>query len=695
MSFRLEEMPNGEIVKVKEGTTRTQLRSIRAQYAKKPKVQNTSVQQEPVSAQDRQREAEKMESRKRASTMKKAGLGKGFLDTVMDGGAMFGFGDEMQGAVSAGTRGVYNAVTKGDIGEITKEYRISRDADRIGKREYERANPKKVLAAEIGGGLLNPIGAGGVRAVVGALRGGATAAKAGSGTIGRAVKEGARSGAVTGGLYGAGNNENIEDIGKDTAYNAGIGLLAGGALGGVTGGASSAVNAVRDRTGEGAKKSAYRYVADVLDQGGVTPQQAQSRIATADREGGDAMVMDLTPGLTSDAAYISRQSQLPSSDAMVRRGQSRFDERRGRTSEKVRATAKPVDGNSAFDSLAQAEKISGTRKAKGQVDYREGGAMDAPVAWSDELNTFFKESPDSDRLIRKAYTTAQREGQQIATPEGDQIVPTMRVYDYLKREFDGEISKALRVGDNTKASGMSNQLNRLKSMMMDANPKYAQVLAAQRNLFEQQKAIEIGEKAFGAMKSNPRAALNEISSLQPHEVSNARIGIVDAYLRKIEGADDALGPVTASMRNEDQKKLLEFAFGSSRRLRRFNKYIERELSARDADKVTRFAGQSVTGRLEQAGEKMSDGGVVLREGLSGLGFGGGVGLFANTARAVGAMRKSISEETQEQIAKILMSKGDDLVPEIEAVVKYMKARRQATDRAARYGGKAAGILTEN
>jgi hypothetical protein len=136
---------------------------IRAQNAKPVQGRNSTPSgQTPVRVPPGQPvNADQAEIARRVAEQRKtnqSGLfgetGAGILRKVTQG-FTFNNMDEIDGALHAATSGVANAVRKGDIHEIGREYRIARDTQR--QVEGQQASGPSGTIAEIAGALANPI----------------------------------------------------------------------------------------------------------------------------------------------------------------------------------------------------------------------------------------------------------------------------------------------------------------------------------------------------------------------------------------------------------------------------------------------------------------------------------------------------------------------------------------------------------
>jgi len=685
-------MPNGEVVDVPDNIAPEALQRIQANYAKAapPKQAATRVdaRQQGISRKARQLDA-----------------GTGTMGDVQRGvikGLTFGFADELAGGLDAATRGVFRAVRDGDVSRIGETYRETRDVERERDRIAGDRSPIASTVGELGGAVVNPVGTGarGVQALArgaeavgltkaaGALsRGGSRLAASGP------IAQGVAAGGLQGALNAAGNADNLSDVPTAALGGAGIGALAGGALGVVANGVQRGAQIISDARPQNAERTAYSRIAQLLDSGKTTANKVEREIAVTDARGGDAMVQDVLPSLRAQAGAISRKPTVSGSNELIERGASRIEGRRARFGDQIRRDADiPAAGD---DALARGDALASARKADGQSGYADGGIMDTAIAPTPALQTYLKEAPEQvQRAMRGAYDEMLLRDQNPADYVGaDGIfthIPNLRTFDYVKRSFNTQIGQAIRAGDKSTAQGLSYQLDKLKGVLADANPnnaEYAALLKSQRDAFQQQNALDIGKSVLGRM-NNPRMVMRDLKAMEPHQIEDARIGIIDALIN----ADTKADPVAyyrSLTRNPAQREVMEFAFGGKGNLGRFDRWVNREVRATRADVLTAPGRQSETARFAMAeGDAQENVGGVLSNAMRGFAFGGVTGAVSSAVRGIGNIATGTSRVTQEEIAKILLSKGENLVKGTEGAAAYQKARAVGNRRRARLAGKA-------
>lgn len=702
-------MPNGEVVDLPDDITPEGLARVKAQNMPTRAQRVASGQpRKPTQVSEQQRTINR-----RADLAERMGSTSGAnsaMHGIMDA-VTFGQADRIGAGIIAGTKGVYRAIRDGDAGQIGDTYNEELGVQQELMRRQREAHPVLSVGGELTGAMLNPVGTG-AKAISGAARaakalGSTRTAKALSGTAPRLANAGPISSAVVagglqGGLNAAGHSDNLSDVPENVALGGALGALTGGVAGAATHVGGRGYQILKDSGSLGfmgikgdAERVAYSRIAKLLENGGKTPAQAAREIAVTDARGGDAMVQDLTPGLRAQAAHISRKPSVRGSNELIERGETRIQDRREKFGEQVRNTVDPPA--TGTDAMARADALAGARKAHGQSGYAEGGVMDTKINPTPELQTYLRDAPEEVQgAMRGAYREMllrdQKPGDFVSADGVFTHIPNLRTFDYVKRGFDQQIGQAIRSGDKATAQGLSYQLDKLKGVLADANPgnaEYAALLAGQRDLFKQQGALETGQSVIKRMGSEPRVVLKELRALNEAEAQEARTGIIDALVN-MDNKADPVGAFRTMMRNTNQRKVMEFAFGGKGNLGRFDRWVNREVRATRADVLTAPGRQSETSRIELAAADGENGaGSVLFNAFKGFGYGGPVGAVAATARKFQDLASGTTRLTQEEIAKILLSKGENLVKGTEQAALYQKAREAGNRRRARSMGKAA------
>lgn len=692
----LTQMPNGEYVDVPDDIAPDALKRIQAQYSSGPQSRKDRV----AAGQPRKQESDNDRVQKRADQYEKAGYGAGAQNSIMNG-LTFGFADK----IGAGIGALISGHSYDEERALQKEL----------KRRYEERHPVVSTTAEIGGALLNPVGTGarglqaagrGAEAVATALGTGGRAASAAS-RVGRTltrtgqrlenaggVTQALTAGAVGGALNGAGNSEGITDMPGAAVRGAAMGAVTGGALGAAGHLGKRVIETVQDASKGAAERTAYSRIADLLDRGGTNARKVQREIAVTDARGGDAMVQDMLPSLRAQAAAISRKPSVTGSNELIDRGEQRIQDRRGRFGEQVReASGIPPEQVNALDHM---DALKATRKAEGQAGYEDSGLMDRSITPTPEIQSYLREAPaEIQDALKGAYSALNLRDQKLGDYVGPDGVfthiPTLRVFDQVSRQFNQRIGAAIKGGDQELAAGLSYQLDKMKGVLAKANPndaEYQAVLAGQRDLFQKQKATELGQDVLKRIGSTPRQVMRDLQKLPEEAQKDARIGIIDSLIN-MDTKADPVAYFRSISRNAEQKKVLEFAFGGRGNLGRFQRWVNREVRGTRADVLTAPGRQSETSRIAMAGDDGSENvGNILSNAMRGYAFGGAIGAASGAMRTLQNIATGTSRLTQEEIAKILLSKGEGLAKGIEASRTFTRARTSANQQRARLVAKA-------
>lgn len=693
----LELMPNGEYVEIDDAASPDTIARIKKMYSERPKILSR-VERRKLTPEER-------EAQTRAKLYGVLENGGMKANRILAKGALLNFDDELTAGISAATRGAYRAITKGDIGEIGREYGVEKRAQQLTTQKLQEDSPITATIGEIGGSLANPLGTGArlVRASGAALNAG-RATRAGD-LLTRGANRIDNFGPVGSAILAGGNTAALSAVGEadsDILSKAGNAWQGGAVAGGVLGLAGrigmKAVQAIRDRSPKNADTVAYNKIADLLNVSGSSPQRAGMELDLARRNGVDAMLMDLSPAMRNQAGYLKRQPNLRNAERLEREGMARFAGRRERFTDQVADTLGEADG------LARIDEIQGARRGAGQQDYETGGAMDKPFVWNDRLEQqFATATPALKAGLQSAVTRIRNQridptSVGISFNEAGDVVfkkiPSMRVFDEVKRGFDDAIGDAMKGGNSSTAAALSAELKMLKQNVIESNPEYAYILKTQRDLFEQERAVKLGQDAFKRMLKEPRVLLKELRALPDDLAQDTRIGWIDTLLNLESGAGDPLTVFKNGMRSRQQRKVMEFMFDGKGRLGRLDRWVNRELRGKAADAVTMRGGQSITSDMALAGDVAESQEVsknILKQGFIGLGFNGPPGMLAGIARALDMKLRGEGKNAQEVIAQILMLRdGKQLVEGTRKARAAAKRRQDRNKTVIQNVGKAAG-----
>lgn len=691
----LMRMPNGEYVDIADGTPPEVLNRIRRQFT--AKRTNTQPEAPPPVRTARQQAKDSLRPERKRTFGEQVG-----------GALTFGLTDKLDAAVRAGFAMLKNG------GTFSDQYQLGKNQVQSEKQAYEEANPVTSTVGTGAGLLLNPVGAEtGVGALAtkiapsfmaktAATRGGMLASKLGNSSAGLGLRAGINQGVLTGVANSIDDPENMIANIKNEAITQGA---FGGAGGAIFGAAGKVAHVLKDRGAGSASRVAFSKVDDALkrshDANGnpYTPDTLRNEIRATDKAGGDAMVMDASPELRNMGGYLASRPGLRAANTLEERVTNRTEAMPDRFDVAVNRTMGGRANNP--DAHQSVKGITAARKAQGQIDYAVGGNMDKPIHHSPELDDWLLNAPPkTDEIIRSAYLRRlnQRENpiqpSQNGTFDG---IPNMRTFDYIKQEFDDRIGAAMKAGHTADARDMSIELKSLKDIMAKANPEYSAILARQRDAFEKVQSTELGMNFIKRMRTDSRQLLDDMRKENVNQ-EQMRLGVADALLHMRQTTDNPVALMRRMMRHKDQRAVLQYVFGSNKTLNEFERFMRREMRSAKTDRIVNPTTGSKTNVLSQQGESDEMGGSALlgKSMLQGFAFGGPAGMASRGLRAIDTLSSGLGPAAQEELAKILMGKGENLKAGTEAASKYMKARELRTKRRAVMGGKlSAGIVSGN
>lgn len=747
----LVQMPDGTYAEIEEGTPPEVIEVIRAQHM--PRGQEGGGNQPPLTPGDRltvARDDPNLSGSQRGfvgGTMRdqpwrggsinnliediergfismdqvQRGLREGTLDPRATEIALQQTGHAAPGAFESATNSLVHGLTfglsdeiRGGVGALTgRGYSAERNRQNRVLETGSAENPTASMIGNITGALVNPVGTGakGLQALGGA---GSRLANLGL-RIERAPMplQATIAGANYGALSGAGNAEDGERL-----AGAGVGgvegAIGGLLFGGAVHGARRGWQAIRDTKPAAAGRIAYARIAEALSgqprpgKAGMryTPEAAARELSVANARGTDAIAADLSPGLQAMAARAARRPEIPASNQLIAQSEARAAARPAAMEQQIAQRFEDV--GTGTNATAAGAANTAARRGQGAADYDD--VLNRQMVWNDDLEAFFtKNNPHVKEALNSAARTVR--GQDIDPTQlgfkfnkaGDVEyirVPNMRTFDYIKRGFDEKISAALRTGSRDEARIFSQQLDLLKTAIGRSNKDYLAVLAKQRDFFQRDEALELGQSVIPRLtgaRAEPRLLLDDIRKVKPEDMEMVRTGFADRLMALRDQRTAGRGPVAvlqSMLKSPNQRKALEALFGGRGNLGRFERWLGRELRASKTDAMV-SGPQSITSLMQGVPDVTGAAGVGAAA-ARGYGFGGPVGAASNAMRSLTDMARNVTttRPVQEEIARILMGRGDDLVPGIRSAQQFNLNRTNRNRRAATGTAKAiAALLT--
>lgn len=395
----------------------------------------------------------------------------------------------------------------------------------------------------------------GVRAVRGALTGGAIGGVYGAGEAdsGLANKvEGAASGALTGTVLG----------GAGPYAMKGLGLAAKAATLPIR----PAVNAARGFINP--EKEAARRVVTALDHDTKgNPDRAVTMLQNARTQGTPLIAADTgaaAGGRTTHALMRSAANTSPEARAAL---EPVLNERFG--TQNVRAgvvisnlVRTPANATMTRDALEQAARTS--RKPFYDRAYKDGaGGILTP-----EIQTL-AQSPVMQKAMKDAATSIQNKvatGRAMAplSPKG---IPTLEYWDQVKRNLDSAWNVAKRAGDKEVAADIDATRHALVKNLDASVPSYATARGVAASLFKANDALDAGEQAVGSRMSNTEISTG-LSKMLPEERALFREGFVSKFLDNVLRSPDRRSILSQIQANPQARERVNLVLGpgASRKL---------------------------------------------------------------------------------------------------------------------------------
>lgn len=404
----------------------------------------------------------------------------------------------------------------------------------------------------------------GERAVSGALAGGVYGGAYGGGSAVGAGASPAETAAqaATGAVLGAGGGAVIPPIAAGASKVAGA---VSGGVGAVLGHPIQTIQAARNINETAAQKVGAALRSDI--ETGSAP--ASSEIGAAQAAGQTPAIIDVGGTATRELAHSAANTSPEARSALETMTGERFKGQVQRVSDFVRGLV-PGGGNAvrtqeAIDQAARDVNAPAYRRA-----FAAASKLKTPL-WDDDLENLVQ-APEVQSAIRIANVQAKnwavkdglappvgafiiKDGKTALreTPNGNTIMPSLQLWDYVKRALDAQgtptakaFAKALR--DN-----------------MDAQvPEYGEARAGAAAFFGAGNALEAGQK-FVAMRGSLEEARQAINKMSMPERALFAEGFVSNLADKVSKiADNRSVTIDKIFNSVDGRERINLALGPNR-----------------------------------------------------------------------------------------------------------------------------------
>jgi len=576
-----------------------------------------------------------------------AGFGRSLLQ-----GLTFNTADEIEAAakamMSSGMSAFDAQQAPGAKSKSAYEQELARV--RAGIKSYEEQYPGRAFTGELVGGLIPTVGA----IAAAPFTGGATTPVAASNVartvaaipgLGRQMITGAKVGATTGALSGAGASEG--GLG-----NRAMGALVGGTVGtvlgagspvvskAVVGGGRAAGEAAGLITPQTATERAQELLAKKLAQEGVSPAELAQRQAQ--------IIKTYGPRDETLADYGGESMRRLARGAMAIPSASQTDVRQMLTERAVAAGPRitkditDLTAIGARDINEVADEIIKRRSMLASPLYDQAYA-------AGEINSFaidnlLKKSKD----IQYAISEARRLPDYADLPDN-----SMLMLDKAYKYIGGLANNAKISGKTSQANDLDNLRISLRDAITEKVPVYGKALSTFSDESLLKDALEIGSKNF--LKKSPSEINRELKKFSGEaEQQMYRLGAVQSLRDEIYGMRETGNIADKFLNSREMRDRMRTIFNSTGEYETFIKNLERERQM--GITRARIEGGSPTAPIQQdiaelqgpsASEIIASGAQMARGDL----LGGGMSM----ARQLAPRLQGINENVAQELSDILLN----------------------------------------
>jgi hypothetical protein len=632
-------------------------------------------------------------------------------------GATFNLLDELGGAVALGQMGQSYAMGGTDVAPTRADYTAPRDMIRGGTAAFAEQNPKTALGLEITGGLATlPISMGSSVAPIGAN----IAARSG-----RYIAPIAAQSAVS--AAGASEATDPTQFAMDILYGTGVGTATGGATGlGIKGGGSLIrrvtpsmkrnfeLQPARERLAQLLQRDAYSRmppdtlakqdrIAEIQRQlktlrgptqlkaqlqeeltaltNGVEADPTQVAAARLQRPRGGGLGPDAPIAATGSATRAELKllrNQPGSTEGMIDKSVKPLINRRG---DRLQASADELLDAQGVPFQATVRQFNEQAKAKAAPFYAQLENYDVTV--DAELLTLLNRASDT---FGKAEKLARVEGMPeklnlAGLRPGDRV--PFNVLDTLKRNlYDIEDNAKDKFGKPTQESRAYTNLRRdLTNKLDDVAPKDDQGRSiyglARENFGSETQMANAMKRGREVMSEDVEELAEIIDDMEPAQLSAFQLGAAQA-LRAQTDTPAGQSRLMNLQKSPGLQKRLRLVFGND--FRKFQATVLREAelqktarAGEGSQSYSLFKGEEDQNKLAQAlqAAQMLQGDMIA-------------GAAAVAAKDKG---KKLTERQRQQLAELLLLRGQPAQDELRNIRLYIDRRAAAQKRAQEASGR--------
>ena len=575
-----------------------------------------------------------------------------------------------------------------------QDYRNARDKIRREYEQYSQEYPGESTMLELAGGAL-PM----------AFTGGAGAAPKAAGMLSKiAASPTARAmatGAVQGGVSGAGAAKEMSDVPVEAANMAVMGAGLGSVLPSVGRGASGILSTIKDYISPNVQQKTAQLLSKAAKDAGMTPQQMMAKIVE-DRQAGvtSSNLASTSDELQALAERVSERSPA-SARTMRQDAANTLDYQPGRVMRRVKDDLRAGDYRADLDQTVRNLRSDAPQwyedayafgdvqhpdiaKILNHKDFADAFRTAKGIAETEALAAELRGEDPSKYKLKELYQTVTNDKGELT---GFKLVdvPDVRTLDYLKRGIQANIDSAYKgQGMSTaKASALKEVLDPFLATVdrVTVDPvtgvsKYAQTRKMYGDEKEIINAFEAGRNDFAGMDHEDVSAWYD--GLSNTAKQAARTGVARGIFNKMDKATQGGGSVAKVVGGSYNEDKLRPLFESDDKFDLFKAAMKREMELHDQAKD--FLSASSRGVRAQSKENMESGakafGSAAAQTATGNPLGGVRSLMNNVATAIA--NPGLNDEVAGELTKRLMSKDPrDVAAAVKLIEDYSASAEQA------------------
>lgn len=432
---------------------------------------------------------------------------------------------------------------------------------------------------------------------------------------------------------------------------------------------------------------ASSQVARALMESGQTPAQIDAALATANREGQGGVYT------AADAMGNAGQRLLSTVARAPGEGRTAIVEAlEGRQAGQGRRVASQLaEGFNTPQTATQTERaLTGARDMAADTAYGAVRADAAPVDLSPAVAQIdMTLQPGLSQLARPQSGLANDsiesalQAVRDRLTDGRSMLTDFTAVQRVRGDLADQVQTAARAGQGNRARLLGGVLRQVDAAMEEASPGFRAANADFRQASRNIEAIDQGRTA--AMRGRTEDTIPEFNALSPQGQAAYRSGYVDPLIAQTQGAAVGVNKARPLINDAFNAESAAIAPGAAR----MQSQLAREQAMFETRNQALGGSRTADNLADQAAAGVDP--TIIMHALSGNHMGVMRGLLNSTTNALTGNTAAV----RQQIARILLSRGDMPPRAIQRAVDTTMQRIQQNQRALQVGSRTAAIALTN